>query len=92
MKLKYTRQMLTEAIDGKLDKVEYVKDPIFGFEVPISIKDVPSKLLIPRYTWEDALEYDKKANQLAQMFVKNFEQFADQASKDILNAAPRTVL
>ena len=89
IKLKFTRQMLSQAIDGKLDKVEYVKDPIFGFQVPIQVSGVPSKLLIPRYTWEDAIEYDKKARKLAQMFVSNFEQFKSQASEQILQAAPR---
>ncbi|NBW70933.1 MAG: phosphoenolpyruvate carboxykinase (ATP), partial [Bacteroidetes bacterium] len=89
IKLKYTRQMLSQAIDGKLDKVEYVKDPIFGFQLPIQVSGVPSKLLIPRYTWEDAIEYDKKARKLAQMFVSNFEQFKSQASEQILQAAPR---
>lgn len=89
MKLKFTRKMLAEAIDGGLENVEYVKDPIFGFRVPIQIEGVPSKLLIPRYTWEDAHEYDKKANQLALMFVKNFEKFKDNCSAEILSAAPR---
>ena len=45
--------------------MEYVKDPIFGFEVPIQVENVPSKVLIPRYTWEDARDYDKKAQELA---------------------------
>ena len=89
IKLHYTRKMLSEAIAGKLDKVEYVKDPIFRFQVPIQVSDVPSKVLIPRYTWDDAMEYDKKAKELAQMFVNNFKQFESQASKEILSAAPR---
>ncbi len=89
IKLRYTRQMLSQAIDGKLDKVEYVKDPIFGFQVPIQVSGVPSKLLIPRYTWDDAIDYDKKARKLAQMFVSNFDQFKDQANEHILQAAPR---
>lgn len=89
IRLRYTRKMLSEAIAGKLDKVEYVKDPIFGFQVPIQVTDVPSKVLIPRYTWDDAMEYDKKARELAQMFVNNFKQFESQASKELLSAAPR---
>ncbi|MCG8372447.1 MAG: phosphoenolpyruvate carboxykinase (ATP) [Balneolales bacterium] len=91
MKLSYTRKMLTEAIDGKLEKVEYVKDPIFGFQIPIKVSGVSSKLLIPRYTWDDAHEYDRKAQQLAQMFIDNFEQFKDKCSDDINNAAPRVL-
>ncbi len=90
MKLSFTRKMLSEAIDGKLEDVEYVKDPIFGFQVPITVEGVPSKILIPRYTWDDAREYDKKANELAKMFVENFKKFEDQASDAIRNAAPKT--
>ncbi len=91
MKLSYTRKMLTQAIDGKLDDVEYVKDPIFGFQVPISVDGVPSKILIPRYTWEDAHQYDMKAQKLAQMFINNFKQFEGVASKEIRSAAPRVL-
>lgn len=91
MKLSYTRQMLSQAIDGKLDDVEYVKDPIFGFQVPIQVNGVPSKILIPRYTWEDAHQYDMKAQKLAQMFINNFKQFEGVASKEIRSAAPRVL-
>lgn len=91
MKLSFTRKMLTEAIDGKLKNVEYVKDPIFGFDVPISVEGVPSKLLIPRYTWEDARDYDAKAQKLAEMFINNFKQFEDQASEAIRKAAPKVL-
>lgn len=91
MKLGYTRAMLTQAIDGKLDNVEYVNDPIFGFQIPIKVEGVPSKLLIPRYTWEDAHEYDRKAQQLAQMFVDNFKKYEGQASEDLKKAAPRVL-
>lgn len=89
MKLSYTRKMLAQAIDGDLEDVEYVKDPVFGFQIPISVEGVPSKILIPRYTWEDAHEYDKKAQQLAKMFVNNFVKFKDNCSAEILSAAPR---
>ena len=34
-------------------------------------------------------DYDKKANALAEEFVKNFEKYTDQASADILSAAPK---
>lgn len=89
MKLKYTRKMLTEAINGNLENVEYVTDPIFGFAIPTQVEGVPSELLIPRNTWADANEYDQKAQELANMFIKNFEQFADQADEEILKASPK---
>jgi phosphoenolpyruvate carboxykinase (ATP) len=83
--------MLSEAIDGGLDEVEYIKDPIFGFDVPIQVHGVPSKVLIPRYTWNDAREYDKKAQELAGMFINNFKQFESKCSKEILATAPKAL-
>src|SRR3954467_4300973 len=53
MKLSYTRAMLRAALSGALDAVSFRKDPIFGFEVPTSVPDIPSDLLNPRSTWSD---------------------------------------
>lgn len=89
MKLSYTRHMLDEAIAGKLDDVDYSEDPIFGLQIPSAIDGIPTKILTPRNTWADAAEYDVKAKQLAKMFVENFKQFEDHASKELLAAGPR---
>jgi phosphoenolpyruvate carboxykinase (ATP) len=50
---------------------------------------VPDEVLNPRNTWADKNAYDAAAAKVAGMFVKNFEKFADQASDEILGAAPR---
>lgn len=89
MKLTYTRKMLAEAIDGKLDEVEYIEDPVFGFKVPTHVNGVPDAVLIPRNTWNDPNAYDQKAKQLGQMFIENFKKFESKASKDILKASPK---
>ena len=47
-------------------------------------------MLDPRSTWADKAAYDKKAQQLAQAFVSNFEQFAEFANEEIMSAAPKT--
>ncbi len=88
MKLSHTRRMLSEAIAGNLQNVEYQKDPIFGVEVPTSVDGVPSEVLIPRNNWKDADEYDVKAKKLAKMFVDNFKKFESEASDALLAAAP----
>jgi phosphoenolpyruvate carboxykinase (ATP) len=44
---------------------------------------------VPINTWSDKEEYTKKAKELAAMFVKNFEKYADQANAEILAAAPK---
>jgi phosphoenolpyruvate carboxykinase (ATP) len=92
MKLSYTRAMITAALEGKLDKVNYSKDPVFGLLVPSEVPNVPTELLTPRNTWADKEAYDKKANELAQGFVKNFERFADFATPEMLSAAPKVAI
>ncbi len=88
MKLAYTRSMITAAMTGQLDKVEYTAHPTFGIMMPNEVPNVPSVILSPRGTWADKEAYDKKANELAQLFVKNFAKYADQANDEIKSAAP----
>ncbi len=89
MKLPYTRAMISAALDGSLDQVDYSNDNIFGLNIPGCCAKVPDNLLNPRNTWEDKEAYDKKAMYLAELFVQNFEKFASEASEEILKAAPR---
>jgi phosphoenolpyruvate carboxykinase (ATP) len=89
MKLPHTRRMLKEAIEGNLDEAEYKKDPIFGLSIPQHVDGVPDSVLNPRDTWENTGSYDAKAKKLAKMFIENFEQFADEASEELLAAAPK---
>ncbi|RFC54901.1 phosphoenolpyruvate carboxykinase (ATP) [Brumimicrobium aurantiacum] len=92
MKLSYTRSMITAALTGKLDNVEYIKDDIFGLNMPTECEDVPTEILNPVNTWEDKAAFEKKANELAQAFVKNFEIFESDASEEIINAAPKVMV
>jgi len=89
MSLKHTRRIVNAALNGELDDVEYEEEPFFGLMVPTSVPDVPDEVLNPRKTWTDKDAYDAKAKSLAEMFRKNFEQFKDQASDDILTGAPK---
>jgi phosphoenolpyruvate carboxykinase (ATP) len=68
--------MLNAAISGALDDVEYLQEPVFGLSVPQSCPGVPSELLMPRNTWADPVEYDRKSAELKQQFDKNFEKFS----------------
>ncbi|MDQ7916240.1 phosphoenolpyruvate carboxykinase (ATP) [Mesonia sp. MT50] len=88
MKLKYTREMISSALEGKLDKVEYHTHPIFGLEMPKDCLNVPSEVLDPRKTWSDKEAYDIKAKKLATFFKNNFKKFEDNASDDILKGGP----
>jgi phosphoenolpyruvate carboxykinase (ATP) len=89
MKLKYTRAMITAALEGKLNSVQFEKDPIFGVAIPKECPGVPSDVLTPRNTWTDKNAYDEKAKYLAGLFIKNFEKYADGVSAEVLAAAPK---
>jgi len=88
IKLRYTRAMITAALNGALEDVSYSAHPVFGVMMPNSCPDVPSEVLNPRSTWEDGQAYDQQAAMLANQFNANFEKFADKASSEILAAAP----
>jgi phosphoenolpyruvate carboxykinase (ATP) len=88
IKLAYTRALITAALEGKLEAVSYEKLPVFNLSFPTQCPGVPAEILNPRNTWADKSAYDAQAAKLAAAFVKNFEQFASQASKEILSAAP----
>lgn len=89
MKLSYTRAMITAALEGKLDDIETVSDPIFGVAIPVRVPGVPDHLLKPRNTWLDKTAYDEKAKFLAGLFVENFKKYADGVPDEVLAAAPK---
>jgi phosphoenolpyruvate carboxykinase (ATP) len=89
MKLSYTRSMITAALNGELNDVEFEAHPVFGMLMPKRCPNVPVTILNPRYTWADRDAYDAKAKNLAQQFIKNFEKYASGVSNEILAAAPK---
>jgi phosphoenolpyruvate carboxykinase (ATP) len=88
MKLSHTRTMLRAALSGKLEGGRFVSDPVFGFDVPASVPDVPTELLTPRDTWSDAAAYDAQARKLATMFRENFAQYRTQVPEAVAAAGP----
>ena len=89
IKLGYTRAMISAALSGQLDNVEYTNHPIFGFAMPVSCPGVPGELLNPRNTWNDKNGYDEKARNLANQFAKNFEKYASGVTEEVLAAGPK---
>ena len=88
MPIAATRALLTAALSGALDSVDYRTDALFGFEVPVEAPGVDATLLDPRSTWRDPEAYDRKARELARMFRDNFEKkFAD-ADEAVASAGP----
>ena len=89
MPIQATRTMLSAALSGELDRVEFRTDELFGFEVPTSVPGVEAKLLDPRSTWRDPEQYDRKARELAQLFADNFSERFGDVGESVQAAGPR---
>ena len=88
MKLGYTRAMITAALNGELEKAEFVTDPYFGVAVPTSCPGVPEELMVPANTWEDKAAYAETAKKLATSFVENFKKYTNMP-EEVVAAGPK---
>lgn len=89
MKLRYTRAMITAALNGSLEDAAYRHHDIFNVDVPQSCPGVPAEIMNPRDTWQDPAAYDAQANRLAAMFQENFAKKYPNMPQDIAQAGPK---
>jgi phosphoenolpyruvate carboxykinase (ATP) len=89
MSIPHTRAIIDGIHSGALNQVEYQTDPVFGVQIPTSCPGVPSDVLIPSKAWQDSAAYQAAASKLAGLFRENFKKYADQASAEVLSAAPK---
>jgi phosphoenolpyruvate carboxykinase (ATP) len=87
MDLNYTRKMVSAAINGDLESVNYRHDKIFNLDIPLSCPGLPSKILDPSSTWSDSHNYSVAARRLATLFIRNFERFGGPVA-DLVSAGP----
>jgi phosphoenolpyruvate carboxykinase (ATP) len=77
--------MISAVLENKLEHVDFVRDAVFGLQIPVECEGVPSEILHPKNTWDDQSEYDEKALHLATQFVQNFKPFESFADEEILS-------
>jgi phosphoenolpyruvate carboxykinase (ATP) len=87
--IRHTRNMLNAVLDGKIDKVKFRKDKLFGFDVPITCPDVPEDVLEPSNAWGNKQEYWMKYDALAARYMENFKLFAEGCSRQVIDAGPK---
>ncbi|MBN2638535.1 MAG: phosphoenolpyruvate carboxykinase (ATP) [Bacteroidales bacterium] len=88
--IKNTRRIIDAILDGSIENAETKTIPVFNLEVPTSLPGVDSEILDPRDTYSDPAEWDKKAKDLAELFIKNFEQYTDnEEGKKLVAAGPQ---
>ncbi len=85
-----TRGIIDAILDGSIKNAPTKKIPYFDFEVPTELPGVSTEILDPRDTYADASEWDKKAQDLAGRFIKNFKKYeTNEAGKALVAAGPK---
>jgi phosphoenolpyruvate carboxykinase (ATP) len=88
--IKDTRGIINAILDGSIENTDTKHIPYFNLEVPTSLEGVDSNILDPRDTYEDAAEWDKRAKNLAELFVNNFEKYTDNdEGRSLVEAGPK---
>jgi phosphoenolpyruvate carboxykinase (ATP) len=83
-----TRAIIDAVHSGRLNHCSSVPDTVFRFDAMTECPGVPAELLVPRNTWRDRSEFDRAAQKLAGLFVKNFTQYASGVRQEVRDAGP----
>lgn len=90
MNLPGTRAIINAILDGSIENAEFETMPIFNLQIPKALKGVETKYLNPRNSWPNPSDWDIAARDLAQKFIKNFENFTDnEAGRRLIAAGPQ---
>lgn len=88
--IKDTRGIIDAILNGDINTAPTKKIPIFNLEVPTELTGVDPAILDPRDTYADPSEWDEKAKDLAERFIKNFVKYeGNEAGKALVPAGPQ---
>ncbi len=88
--IKDTRGIIDAILNGSIETAETKTIPYFNFSVPTELPGVDTNILDPRNTYADASQWDEKAKDLADRFIKNFVKFTgNEAGKALVAAGPQ---
>lgn len=85
-----TRGIIDAILNGDINNAPTKQLPIFNFEIPTELTGVDTNILDPRDTYADVSEWETKANDLADRFIKNFGKYeGNPAGKALVAAGPQ---
>ena len=88
--IKDTRGIIDAILNGDIDKAPTKTIPYFNFEVPTSLNGVATEILDPRDTYSDVNEWNRKAEDLASRFIKNFAKYeGNEHGRSLVPAGPQ---
>jgi phosphoenolpyruvate carboxykinase (ATP) len=86
--LAYTRAILDAIHSGELANSTFEEFPVFKLHIPTSCPGVPSDILHPEKSWKDQEKFKKTILKLGNLFIENFESYADRSGDNVLLAGP----
>ena len=88
--IKDTRGIIDAILNGDVLKAPTKQIPMFNLEVPTELPGVDPAILDPRDTYATAEEWNEKAKDLAERFIKNFAKYeGNEAGKALVAAGPK---
>lgn len=84
--LKITRDIIRSIQANELTATPFEKDPIFGFNIPCKLREVPASILNPQKAWADEVSFIKNAQHLANSFHVQMKKFGDFYTQNIKGA------
>ena len=77
-------------MNHSIDAAPTKQIPYFNFTVPTKLEGVDTNILDPRDTYADASQWEEKAKDLADRFIKNFKKYeGNEAGKKLVAAGPQ---
>ncbi|MDR1877953.1 MAG: phosphoenolpyruvate carboxykinase (ATP) [Bacteroidales bacterium] len=87
--LKDTRRIIHAILNGSIEQVSTIQIPFFNLNIPVTVQDVDASILDPRNTYASVEQWNEKAKDLAEKFIRNFSRFTDtQSGKSLVSAGP----
>lgn len=87
--ISHTRHLLNSVLNRKLEGVNFRKDVLFNFDVPVSCPGIADNVLDPSTSWNNKDEYWNKYDSLAARFIENFKKFEAGCSDEVKAAGPK---
>ena len=88
--IKDTRGIIDAILNGDIKNAPTKTIPYFNLEVPTELAGVDPAILDPRHTYADAAQWETRALDLADRFIKNFAKYeGNAAGKALVSAGPQ---
>ena len=85
-----TRNCIDSIFSGEIETTQCKEDKIFGFKIPVELKNVSRKICNPIESWDNKEEYYKTSLQLAGMFQRNYKKYEKKGLIDYSHYGPKS--